>query len=119
MGPRAGGAALQRPGRGGEALAAVGHRHVGGGRLEDLLEAEAAAEAAGPAPRPSRSPAPPGKPRAPPEPFQRRIRGIRRGKFISTDSTGMFMQLETSVSMTSMPSLSGWAPMHPAGPSRA
>src|SRR6476646_10797067 len=64
-------------------------------------------------------PRPPRKRPAPPEPGQRRTRGIRRGKFISTDSTGMFMQLETSVSMTSMPSLSGRAPMPPAASSLA
>jgi hypothetical protein len=44
---------------------------------------------------------------------------MRSGKFISTDSTGMFMQFETSVSMTSMPSLSGRAPMPPAASSLA
>ncbi len=64
-------------------------------------------------------PRPPRKRPAPPEPGQRRTRGIRRGKFISTDSTGMFMQLETSVSMTSMPSLPGRAPMPPAASSLA
>ena len=44
--PGARGAALEGPGRRGEPLTAVGDRHVGGGRLEDLLKA---VEAPGPA----------------------------------------------------------------------
>src|SRR3989441_305536 len=65
------------------------------------------------------SPRPPRKRPAPPESSHSRARGIRSGKFISTDSTGMFMQFDTSVSMTSMPSLSGRAPMPPAASSLA
>src|SRR5262249_15764994 len=64
-------------------------------------------------------PRPPRKRPAPPESRHSRARGMRSGKFISIDSTGMFMQFETSVSMTSIPSLSGRAPMPPAASSLA
>ena len=64
-------------------------------------------------------PRPPRNCPAPPESAQRPARGMRRGKPISSDSTGMFMQLVTSVSMTSMPSLRGRAPMPPAASSLA
>src|SRR5206468_10904043 len=46
-------------------------------------------------------PRPPRKRPAPPESSHSRARGMRSGKFISTDSTGMFMQFDTSEEHTS------------------
>ena len=65
------------------------------------------------------SPSPPRKVPAPAESAHRPVRVTRSGKFISSASTGMFMQFVTSVSTMWIPSFAGRAPIPPAASSLA
>src|SRR5262245_35371973 len=95
-------AALEAPGRRPEALAAVGDHHVGRRCFKHLLQAQAAAKTSG-----SAGVAPEPRPRN----AQREVHFDRLDRDV--------MQFETSVSMTSIPSLSGRAPIPPAASSLA